>query len=398
VLGRTLESVRAQQLPPGRLISAMPKILYFATEDWFFASHFLPMARAAREAGFEVVVAARLGGKAQQIIDEGIRLLPLGGERRSLSPIGGLRDFLGALAVVRSEAPDIVHCIALRPVVLGGVAAKLAHVKGLVVAPTGLGQLWVDDDFMIRVVRSLIRVLVGSWLRGGGTRYLFENGEDPREFGLEPTDRDVAIVGGAGIDQKDFPFVAEPPAPPVKVALVSRMIAPKGIAEVVEATRRARAHAPIELHLFGDSDPTDRRSISELRLRRWSQEPGIYWHGRTDDVAGVWRTHHIAILLSYREGLPRTLVEAAAAGRPIVASDCTGCREVVRDGEEGFLIAPGDIDAAARVLVKLAEDPALRGRLGAAANARFRERFTEAAVRTAVGNLYRQTFRAPPRC
>jgi glycosyltransferase involved in cell wall biosynthesis len=373
----------------------MPKILYFATEDWFFASHFLPMARAAREAGFDVVVATRLSGKAQRIIDEGIRLIPLGGERRSLSPIGGLRDFLGALAIVRSEAPDVVHCIALRPVVLGGIAAKLARIRGLIIAPTGLGQLWVDDGFMIRIVRSVIRGLVGSCLRGGGTRYLFENGEDPREFGLAPTDRDVAIVGGAGVDQKDFPFVPEPPVPPVKVALVSRMIAPKGIAEAVEATRRARAQASIELHLFGDPDPTDRRSISELQLRRWSQEPGIYWHGRTDDVAGVWRAHHIAILLSYyREGLPRTLVEAAAAGRPIVTTDSTGCREVVRDGKEGFLIPPGDLDAAGRVLVTLAGDAALRARLGTAANARFRERFTEAAIKTAVGDLYQQALRA----
>jgi glycosyltransferase involved in cell wall biosynthesis len=372
----------------------MPKILYFATEDWFFASHFLPMARAAREAGFQVVVAARPGGKAQRIINEGIRLLPLGGERRSLSPIGGLRDFLGALAVLRSEAPDIVHCIALRPVVLGGIAAKLARVRGLVVAPTGLGELWVGDGAVVRIVRSVIRALVGSWLRGGGTRYLFENGEDPREFGLEPADCDVAIVGGAGVDQMDFPFVTEPPAPPVKVALVSRMIAPKGIAEAVEATRRARAQAAIELHLFGDPDPADRRSISELQLRRWSQEPGIYWHGRTDDVPGVWRTHHIAILLScHREGLPRTLVEAAAAGRPIVTTHVTGCREVVRDGREGFLVAPGDVDAAARVLVTLAGDAALRARLGTAANARFRERFTETAVKAAVSDLYKSLLK-----
>jgi glycosyltransferase involved in cell wall biosynthesis len=368
----------------------MPKILYFATEDWFFASHFLPMARAAREAGIEVVVATRPGAKAQRITGEGIRLLPLGGDRRSLSPMGGLRDFLRALAVVRSEAPDIVHCIALRPVVLGGVAARLARVKALVIAPTGLGQLWVDDRLRVRMVRSVIRKLLGSWLRGGGTRYLFENDEDPREFGLKPMDRDVVIVGGAGVDQRDFPFVAEPPAPPIKVALVSRMIAPKGVAEAVEAVRRARAQVPLELHLFGDPDPADRRSIAESLLRRWSHEPGIHWHGRTDDVAGVWREHHVAILLPYdREGLPRALVEAAAAGRPIVTSDITGCREVVRDGQEGFLIAPRDVDAATRALVRLAHDAPLRTRMGAAANARFRQRFTEEAVRMAVGGLYR---------
>jgi glycosyltransferase involved in cell wall biosynthesis len=368
----------------------MPRILYFVTEDWFFASHFLPMARAAREAGIEVVVATREGAKAQRIIDEGIRLLPLGGDRRSLSPMGVLRGFLGALAIVKKETPDIVHCIALRPVVLGGVAAKLARAKGLVVAPTGLGQLWVDDRLQFRVVRSVLRKLIGSWLRGGGTRYLFENDEDPREFGLDPMDRDVTLVGGAGVDQRDFPFVAEPPAPPVKVALVSRMIAPKGVAEAVEAARQARAQAPLELHLFGDPDPADRRSIAEPQLRRWSQEPGIHWHGRTDDVAGVWREHHIAILLSHdREGLPRALVEAAAAGRPIVTSDIAGCREVVRDGQEGFLIAPRDVDAAARALVRLAQDAPLRARLGAAANARFRERFTEEAVTALVGGLYR---------
>ena len=368
----------------------MPKILYFVTEDWFFASHFMPMARAAREAGFDVVVATRVGEKAQHISKEGIRLVPLGGDRRSLRPMEGVRDFLGGLKIVRTENPDIVHCIALRPVVLGGIAARLARVKGLVVAPTGLGQLWVDDRFMVRIVRSIVRALVGSWLRGPGTRYLFENGEDPAEFRLDLKDRDVTIVGGAGVDQKDFPFVAEPPAPPVKVALVSRMIAPKGIAEAVEATRRARAHAPLELHLFGDPDPADRRSVPEELLRRWGEEPGIHWHGRTDDVAGVWRRHHVAVLLPYdREGLPRTLVEAAAAGRAIVTTNITGCREVVRDGREGLLVPPRDVDAAAAALVKLAHDASLRARLGAAANARFRERFTEEAVKGAVGDLYR---------
>jgi glycosyltransferase involved in cell wall biosynthesis len=372
------------------------KILFFATEDWFFASHFLPMARAARDLGLEVVVAARAGEKAQRITSEGIRLLPVGGDRRSLSLAAGLQGFLGARAIVKAEVPDIVHCIALRPVALGGIAAKLGHARGLVLAPTGLGQLWTDDRLTVRIVRSVVCKLVGSWLRGGGTRYLFENEEDPREFGLDPADGDVVIVGGAGVDQNDYPFVAEPPAPPVKVALVSRMIAPKGVADAVEATRRARAEAALELHLFGDPDPADRRSIAEALLRRWAQEPGIHWHGRTDDVAGVWREHHIAILLPYdREGLPRALVEAAAAGRPIVTSDITGCREVVRDGKEGFLIPPRDVDAAARALVTLAKDAGLRARLGAAANARFCQRFTEQAVTRVVGDLYRSLLKRP---
>ena len=125
-------------------------------------------------------------------------------------------------------------------------------------------------------------------------------------------------------------------------------------------------------------------------MRRWSSEPGIAWHGRTEDVARVWREHHVAMLLSYyREGLPRTLLEAAAAGRPIITTDAPGCRELVRHRQEGLLVPLRDVEAAARALTELAGDPALRQRLGMAASARVKNAFTEEAIRQAVGGLYR---------
>lgn len=368
----------------------MAKILYLVTEDWFFVSHFLPMARAARACGFEIVVATRVRGGGERLTAEGIRVVPVKGERGTLSPLAGLRDLLRAFAIVRAERAEIVHCIALRPVVIGGVAATLAGAPVLVLAPTGLGHLWLDRGFAARVVRQLTRVVVGSWLRRARTHYLFENRDDPHEFGLDPVGSDVTIVGGSGVDPAQIPRGEEPSSPPLKVAVVGRMIAPKGIAESVEAVRRARAAgAAIELHLFGDCDPANPRSIPRAELLQWSAEPGITWHGSVADVAQIWRDHHVAMLLSHREGLPRALVEAAAAGRPIVTTDVPGCREIVRDGEEGFLVPSGDIDAAANALKKLAADARLRARLGAAAHARFRERFTAEAVTQTVGNLYR---------
>jgi glycosyltransferase involved in cell wall biosynthesis len=132
-------------------------------------------------------------------------------------------------------------------------------------------------------------------------------------------------------------------------------------------------------------------------LAQWTKQPGITWHGHEADVARVWREHHVAMLLSYREGLPRSLVEAAAAGRPIVATDVPGCREVARDGKEGILVPLGDSDATARALTALATDQALRQRLGATANARFHERFTAAAVRQTVRDLYRSLVPPPKR-
>jgi glycosyltransferase involved in cell wall biosynthesis len=376
----------------------MPKILYLVTEDWFFVSHFLPMAQAARDCGLQVAVATRVRADGDRLKAEGFSVIAIESRRGSFSPLHSLRDFFQALKIVREARADIVHCIALRPVVIGGLAAKFAGTGALVVAPTGLGHLWIEDGTAVRFARALVRIIVGSWLRGPRTRYLFENRDDPRAFGLDPDGADITIVGGAGVDPEKFPRSEELPAPPLKVAVVGRMIRPKGIVESVDAVRRARAAgAPIELHLFGDPDPDNPRSIPRATLAQWSNEPGITWHGHETDVARVWREHHVAMLLSYREGLPRSLVEAAAAGRPIVATDVPGCREVARDGKEGILVPFGDSDAAARALAALAADQAVRQRLGGAANARFQERFTATAVRQTVRELYRSLVPPPKR-
>jgi glycosyltransferase involved in cell wall biosynthesis len=366
----------------------MRKLLYLVTEDWFFVSHFLPMARTARAAGFEVVVATRVRSHGGRIAAEGCRVVPLENERRSFDPLKALRSLFQMRRIVRDEKPDIVHCISIRMVVLGGLAAKAAGVTRLVLAPTGLGHAWSYNGPKERIARWLARLVAGHWLNGPGTRYLFENSDDPAEFGLDVSR--VTIVPGAGVEPKDFPPSPEPAAPPLKVAVVARMIAPKGIAEAVDAVRRARAlGANVELDLYGAPDLSNRHSCTEAQLRAWSAEPGIAWHGPTGDVAAVWRTHHVAMLLTwYREGVPRSLIEAAASGRPIVTTDAPGCRDLVRDGQEGFLVPPHDSAAAARALVALSQDTDLRTRLGAAAHARFAECFTEVAVTRGVGALY----------
>jgi len=368
----------------------MPKLLYLVTEDWFFVSHFLPMARTAKAAGFEVVVATRVRDHAARIAAEGCRVVSLESERRSFGPFEALRGFFRMVRIVREERPDLVHCIALRMVVLGGLAARLGGAKRLVLAPTGLGHLWANNGPIEIVARALARFIVGHWLKGPDTHYLFENTDDPREFGLDPDKPPVTIVPGAGVDPDEFAPSPEPEAPPVRVAVVARMIAPKGIAEAVAAARRARAlGAAIELHLYGTPDPSNRRSCTEAELRGWAEEPGIVWHGRSDDVAAVWRENHVAMLLTwYREGVPRSLIEAAACGRPIVTTDAPGCRDLVRDRREGMLVPLRDSEAAARVLVELANDADLRLRLGAAARARFLARFTEAAVCASVASVY----------
>jgi glycosyltransferase involved in cell wall biosynthesis len=376
----------------------MPKILYFVPEDWAFVSHFRPMAQAADACGLEVVVATRVHRHAEAIVGEGYRLVPLKSQRGSLNPLGLLKSISEMAGIIRAEQPAIVHCISLPMAVLGGLAAWATHQRHLVLALTGLGYVWVESGPVAAIVRAIVRRVIAYLLRRSGTVCVFENAEDPREFGLDPSDPKVVIVGGAGVDPQAFQFAPEPPVPPVKIALLARMIKPKGIAEAVAAVRRARElGAAVELHLYGVPDRSNRTSYGEADLRQWALDPGIHWHGATDDVARVHREHHIAMLLSVREGLPKSLVEAAAAGRPILATDVPGCREVVRQGREGYLVPFGDVGAAAQALVELAGDGALRRRLGEAAHGRFHERFTVAAVKAVFTDLYRSLMVAPDR-
>ncbi|MBE7245433.1 MAG: glycosyltransferase, partial [Actinomycetospora chiangmaiensis] len=242
-----------------------------------------------------------------------------------------------------------------------------------------------------RATRLALRTLIRGPLASTRTRFLFENPDDARALGLDPLDRSVTVVGGAGVDPAAFVPRPLPPMPPLRVAVVARMLWSKGIDVAVEAVRLARAQgAQVDLALYGAPDPSNRRAIAEAALRDWSRD-GVMWHGATDDVAATWASHHVACLPSRGgEGLPRTLLEAAACSRALVASDVPGCRSLVRDGIEGLLVPADDAPALAQALVRLSRDPALVAGLGTAARARIEAGgFTEAAVTEAVCALWR---------
>lgn len=369
------------------------RVLYLVTEDWFFASHFLPLARAAAALGLEPVVATRVRDHRAVLQGEGIRVLPLEWERRAVGPLALAAERRRLAALMRAETPAIVHCIALRTILVGGAAGRRARVPGLVVAPTGLGHFWIEQGLAAMLGRAVIRREVRR-LRGPGTIFLFENREDPAALGLSANDPNVRLIAGSGVDPAAFPPQPVPAGDTVRIALVGRMLRSKGVGTAVEAVSRMRAGGlPVELHLFGAPDPANPASVGEAELRRWSGAPGIAWHGPTADVAAVWRDADIAVLPSRREGLPRSLVEAMASGRPVVATDVPGCRELVRHDVEGLLVPPDDPAALAAALARLAADPQLRQRMGAAARRRFEAGYTTAAVSGSITAVYRELLR-----
>jgi len=374
----------------------MRRIAFVVTEDWFFASHFLPMARAAIAMGLSVAVVTRVRAHRAAIEATGARVVPLEAERSSLNPMTAGYAAGQLAAILKALRPDIVHCIALRGILVGGTAAAMAGIPARVYALTGLGLIGARGDRLGRAARFALRTLIRGPLASSRTRFLFENPDDARALGLDPLEQSVTVIGGAGVDPTAFRPQPLPPMPPLRVALVARMLWSKGIDVAVEAVRLARAQgAPVELTLYGAPDPSNRRAIAEATLRDWSRD-GVSWHGHTTEVASIWASHHVACLPSRGgEGLPRTLLEAGACGRALVASDVPGCRSLVRDGIEGLLVPPDDAPSLAAVFVRLSRDPALLAAFGVAARARIEAGgFTEDAVTDSVCAVWRDLLGA----
>lgn len=376
---------------PSAAGNARPKLVFLVTEDWFFVSHFLPMARAGRELGFDVVVVTRVRDHRAPIEATGARIVPLEAERRSLNPLAIAASIRRVADILRRERADILHTISLKPILVGGLAARLAGVQRRVYALTGLGFLGARQDVVGRAARGVIRWAMRGPLENETTRFVFENEDDAGLLGLAPDDARVAILGGAGVDPDVFVPAPQPPQPPLRVAVVARMLWSKGVDTAVEAVRLARGRgADIELSLYGAPDPSNPKAIPEATLRGWGAEPGIISHGRTSDIAGVWREHHVACLPSRGgEGLPRTLLEAAACGRAILTTDVPGCRRFVRSDREGYVVPPDAPAALAEALVRLAASPDLVVRLGEGARARLLDGFTERQVMERLKDVYR---------
>ncbi|WP_407520945.1 glycosyltransferase [Methylobacterium oryzisoli] len=365
-------------------------IAFVVTEDWFFASHFLPMARAAVAAGHAVAVVTRVRAHREAIAATGARVVALEAERSSLNPMSAGYATGQLAAILKALRADLVHCIALRGILVGGAAAALAGIPRRVYALTGLGLVGARQDRGGRVARAALRRLIRGPLETAQTRYLFENPDDAALLGLDPAETRVTVVGGAGIDPAVWVPAPLPPLPPLRIALVARMLWSKGVDTAVEAVRLARAQGvSVDLALHGAPDPSNRRAIPEATLRDWSRD-GVTWHGATADVAGALAAAQAACLPSRGgEGLPRALLEAAACGRALLTTDVPGCRTLVRDGIEGRVVPSDDPAALARAMADLAADPARLAAMGAAARLRILEGgFTEAAVAAAVARVH----------
>ena len=368
------------------------RLIYLVSEDWYFVSHRLQLAVAAKEAGYEVCVITRVRDHGQEIHGAGLRLVPLEMSRARLNPIHDLKILLRLVLLYRREQPSIVHHVALKPVVLGSIAAWVTGVKSVVNALAGLGYVFTAKGIGPAILRSLIKLAFKTLFRSDRVRVVVQNDADGgvlKAAGVPS--KNIVLIAGSGVDIEKYQVMPEPRGP-IVIAMVSRMIWPKGVRELVEAGRILKTTGrDIRILLVGAPDPDNPSSIDVETLESWTERGSIEWLGPIPgkNVPGIWRDSHIGVLPSYYgEGVPKTLLEAAACGRPLVTSDIPGCRDVVVHEKTGLLVPPRDASALAAAIIRLADDPERRVRFGKAGRARVEAQFSLKKIVTETLVLY----------
>jgi glycosyltransferase involved in cell wall biosynthesis len=364
------------------------KLFIIVNVDFFFLSHRLPIALAARQAGYEVTIVVGDSGRIIDIEQHGLRCLRLPLSRSGTSLLNELNTITYLLNLYRREKPDLVHHVTPKVVAYGSVAARLAGVKA-VNAISGLGTVFINNG-SFSLFRFLIISLFRLGLTGTRQRVIFQNDDDRRLF-LEhkiiaPTQADLIL--GSGVDVTKFSYTAEPTDRPLRVILPARMLIDKGVHEFVAMARQLRGQHPpeqVNFVLVGGCDEESATAVSKQQLLDWDTEGVVHWAGHQTDMVRALANCHLVVFPSYREGLPKSLIEACAIGRTIVAFDVPGCREVVVAEENGLLVPLKDVSQLSLAVNRLLTDADLRLRMGRNGRQRAVSRFS-------LDNVVQQTL------
>ena len=369
------------------------RLLFVVNAPEFFLSHRLPIALAAKRAGYEVHVATADDGQAcRTITEQGLihHIVPL--TRSGQHPVRELAAIMSLCRLMKRLHPDLVHLVTIKPVLYGGLAARLAGVPAVVAAVSGLGTVFVSRGGRAGLVRRVVGVLYRLALGHRNLAVIFQNPDDraalTRIGAVEA--HQTRLIRGSGVALEDCPLVPEPEGRPV-VTMAARLLREKGVVEFVEAARLlAKRGVEVRFRLIGSPDPGNPTSITPEELAIWRDEGLVELPGYRNDITAQYAQSHIVCLPSYREGLPKSLVEAAACGRAVVTSDVPGCRDAIEPGKSGVLVPARDAVALADAIQRLVEDGEQRRAMGRAGRELAEREFAIDKIVAAHLAIYRE--------
>ncbi len=358
--------------------------------DWYLYKYRLSLARELRDNDYEVVLISPGGNFATQIKEAGFEWFEWQVGRRSIAPwfeVAAIRKLSNLYRVLK---PDLVHHHTIKPILYGGIAAQRSGVPAVIASVTGRGYTFSGYGIRPKLMELIARPFYRQVLRRDNSKIIFENVSDQQYFidsGVVNPEQ-CHLIESVGVDPDLYHPVPEP-SEPVVILMASRMLWDKGVGVLVDAARLMNQRGlEYKIELVGNPDPGNPTSISEEQLLAWERENLIEWLGWQSDMQNIYARCHVVVLPSFHEGVPTSLLEAAACGRPIVASDIPGCRTVVDDRKTGLLVPPRQSEPLAAALGQLILDPDLRGRMGKAGRERILKRFTQKRINQQTLEVY----------
>ncbi len=370
-----------------------PKLLFVVTEDWYFLSHRMPTVRGAQQAGYDVAVVTSGNNVRSAIEAQGVRVIPFQFDRRSMKAGQAVRQVQALIEIYKAEKPDVVHHIAMKPILFGSLAAWQARVPHVVNAFAGLGYVFSADTKLARAVRLFLIPAFRLLLQRPGSVVLFQNDDDRKllqKLGALSKRCRTVLIRGSGVEIDHFPLQPFPEGDDFICVFAGRMIGIKGLPTMRETFARIQREAPhIKLWLCGTPDPGNPGSWTQDELDEWTAENPNVIHKGHCPMTEIWAQAHVALQPSYGgEGIPKSLLEAAACGRAIIATDVPGCREMVEEGINGFLVPPRDPALLSERILLLANDRNLCRRMGLDSRTLVEGDLSAAAVTEKTRALY----------
>ncbi|MEE1143110.1 MAG: glycosyltransferase family 4 protein [Bacteroidales bacterium] len=350
-----------------KLLHMQKKLFIVVNQDKFFLSHRLPIGNAAKDAGYDVTIVSEDTGVSNKIRENGLKTIALPIDKAGINIISELKTFFFLYKLFKHEKVDIVHLVGLKIILWGSLASKIARVKSVVSAVCGLGVLFDEKHANSLFSRSILKVLRVTHCTKN-TKVIFQNYDDEKIF-LDAriiTKEQCAFTNGSGVNLKNYDYTLEPEGELVRIIFTARMVEDKGTMILIDAAKKLECEyrGKIQFLLCGGLD-TNPNGITQEIFERECDGEYIHWLGYRNDVLELLKQSHIMAFPSwYREGLPKSIIEAEAIGRPIVTTDSVGCRDTVIDGENGFLVPIKDPDSLAKALKKLIDDKDLRILMG----------------------------------
>ena len=361
------------------------KVLLFANTDWYLYNFRRSFALSLRDAGYEVLLVSPDGPYGEKLRELGFHWVPAPMDRRSLNPWRELLFVNWLRRLLKQESVDLVHGFTIKSAVYGALAARFAGNRARISAVTGMGYVFTSNDLKARVLRPLVRVWLRGALTGNRARLILQNPDDVAFFEQERlcSPAQMRLILSSGVDCNRFSPVERKrvQGEPLRVLLPARLLRDKGIGEFVEASRSLKASGrKIDFLLAGDPDEGNPAAVPEELLKAWQGEGLIQRLGHVHDMPALYRSVDVVVLPSYREGVPKSLIEAGACGVPLITTDVPGCREVVVNGQNGFLIPVKDAHALANAIAELDDSEERRHKMGIKARQIAFEKFDEKIV------------------